>query len=60
MDPVTAAGLALGVAGVGFQVYTGCVQGELSHCAKLCPYMVSSIDMHGSYTVVGNGEKLPR
>lgn len=26
MDPVTAAGLALGVAGVGFQVYTGCVQ----------------------------------
>ncbi|ETS85692.1 hypothetical protein PFICI_03717 [Pestalotiopsis fici W106-1] len=26
MDPVTAAGLAIGVAGVGFQVYTGCVQ----------------------------------
>ncbi|KAK6208151.1 hypothetical protein LQW54_007059 [Pestalotiopsis sp. IQ-011] len=26
MDPVSAAGLALGVAGVAFQVYTGCVQ----------------------------------
>ncbi|KAF6845439.1 hypothetical protein CMUS01_00014 [Colletotrichum musicola] len=27
MDPVTAAGLAVGVASIGLQVYTGCVQG---------------------------------
>ncbi|KAJ4391884.1 hypothetical protein N0V93_005504 [Gnomoniopsis smithogilvyi] len=27
MDPVSAAGLALGVAGVGVQIYTGCIQG---------------------------------
>ncbi|KAK3938486.1 prion-inhibition and propagation-domain-containing protein [Diplogelasinospora grovesii] len=27
MDPVTAAGLALGVASIGLQVYTGCIQG---------------------------------
>lgn len=28
MDPVSAAGLALSVAGVGFQIYTGCIQGK--------------------------------
>lgn len=27
MDPVSAAGLALGVAGIGLQIYTGCIQG---------------------------------
>jgi hypothetical protein len=27
MDPVSAAGLALGVASLGLQVYTGCIQG---------------------------------
>ncbi|KAK1756147.1 prion-inhibition and propagation-domain-containing protein [Echria macrotheca] len=27
MDPVSAAGLALGVASIGLQVYTGCIQG---------------------------------
>ncbi|KAB5557952.1 prion-inhibition and propagation-domain-containing protein [Coniochaeta sp. 2T2.1] len=27
MDPVSAAGLALGVASVGLQIYTGCIQG---------------------------------
>lgn len=27
MDPVSLAGLALGVASLGLQVYTGCIQG---------------------------------
>lgn len=27
MDPVSVAGLALGVASLGLQVYTGCIQG---------------------------------
>jgi hypothetical protein len=29
MDPVSLAGLAIGVASVGIQVYSGCVQGML-------------------------------
>ncbi len=27
MDPVSAAGLAIGVASIGLQIYTGCIQG---------------------------------
>lgn len=30
MDPLSVAGLALGVAGIGFQVYEGCIQGTYS------------------------------
>jgi hypothetical protein len=30
MDPVSAAGLAIGVASIGLQVYTGCIQGTVS------------------------------
>ncbi|KAI1861723.1 uncharacterized protein JN550_010663 [Neoarthrinium moseri] len=38
MDPVSAAGLAVGVASIGFQVYTGCVQGiQLLITAKNFP-----------------------
>ena len=29
MDPVSLAGLALGVASISLQVYTGCIQGTL-------------------------------
>lgn len=28
MDPVSAAGLALSVAGIGLQIYTGCIAGK--------------------------------
>jgi hypothetical protein len=27
MDPLSVAGLAIGVASIGLQVYTGCIQG---------------------------------
>ncbi|OHW93512.1 glycoside hydrolase family protein [Colletotrichum incanum] len=38
MDPVSAAGLAIGVASIGLQVYTGCVQGiQLLITAKNFP-----------------------
>lgn len=34
MDPVSAAGLALGVASIGLQIYTGCIQGRRPLLAK--------------------------
>ncbi|KAM0254330.1 hypothetical protein ACHAQJ_006916 [Trichoderma viride] len=35
MDPVSLAGLALGVASLGLQVYTGCIQGMFLACIQL-------------------------